>query len=195
MPIKLRKTVQRSIVKITPSLASGKLYANPKKITIVTANMCKVIPSTKHCLLSCNNPLLTQVLLSPSCRCTEKLNNLSEVTTACICGLKSNHLNPDSVLESKIHCLPFYGKIPMPLNGKANVPLMKNKNGAQRFHKDFILLNQTELQTKSNHKTCLLLFSPFSLSHSPYQHIVLQNSTLMPGFQDLPFHGSSCAIL
>jgi len=51
-----------------------------KKMTIIIANMYKVISSTKHCLHLHNNPLLIQILLSPFCNCTEKLINFSKVT-------------------------------------------------------------------------------------------------------------------
>lgn len=68
------------MVKIPPPTGFWERIRKSKQMTIITANMYKVISSTTHCLHLPNNPLLIQVLLSPFCRCTEKLINLSKVT-------------------------------------------------------------------------------------------------------------------
>lgn len=72
---------------------------------------------------------------------------------------------------------------------------MENKNKVPQLHENPKQLSHTESQTKCNHKAYLSSSFSISFSHPPSQQRVLQNSTLMPSFQELPFDGSRWASL
>lgn len=98
-----------------------------------------------------------------------------------------NQLNSNSAPVSIMHCLPFYGKISMTFSGKPQDQPMNNKNSCrvpQQLLYCWIISKPTPNPIT---KIYLLLISPFPLPHRPYQHMVLQNSSPMPSFQELPF--------
>lgn len=144
-------------------MASGKGYANPKNTVNDNSNMYKVLSSTTHCLHPHNNPLLIWILLPPLCTCTEKLINLPKVTQP----IRSRADFETKPFESRL-CSRIQDAQPAFLWENTCDPQWKRKCATDEKQKWSSMVPQEPYIAKSyqnanqsNHKTCLLLLSPF----------------------------------